>query len=264
MYAEEEQSNSMKQTFETYRNTKAFEAIVHDTYQEAVPMENIPEAYTNAVKKMGLSPDEVKFYTAIRMDHFVEKAGNCVVLLRPNFFLYLTEEEQVSTIAVQLSRIKAGDLSEIPTENPDTQNLNTLNQASLVACAGALALYSRNAIMSALPHMRNFATSKAGMFVGLVGLANLVAYTHYKQKETDLLTKHELNVIDTMGPEELIKLRERQTHWIKLNNPWTYPIYQFLGKFPVYKSLGKLDLLEMPDAQLEKYLKHLKEKEAAK
>ena len=111
IHAEEEQPNPMKQTFETFRDVKAFQAIVHDTYQEAMPMENVPEAYTNAVKKMGLSPDEVKFYTAVRMDHFAEKAGNCVVLLRPNFFLYLTEEEQVTTIAVQLSRIKAGDLA---------------------------------------------------------------------------------------------------------------------------------------------------------
>ena len=98
------------------------------------------------------------------------------------------------------------------------------------------------------------------MFVGAVGLANLAAYILYKEKETQSLTKHELDVIDTMGPEGLTTLRERQDHWIKLSNPWTYPIYKFLGKFPVYKFLGKFDLLEMPDAQLEKYQKHLDKK----
>lgn len=252
IHAQEEKPNPMKQTFETFKNTKAFQAIIHDTYKEAMPMEQVPEAYINAVKKMGLSPDEVKFYTAVRMDRFVEKVGNYVMLLRPNFFLYLTEEEQVANIAIQLSRIKAGDVSEISTYNQDTQNLRTLNKASLAACAGATAFYSRDAIMSALPYVRNFATSKAGLFVGAVGLANLLAYVLYKQKETQSLTQHELNVLDVMGPEELIKIRERQTHWGKQRASWTYPIYKFI--------YGDLGIGEMPETQLEKYHKHLAEK----
>ena len=263
--------NPMKQTFETYRNTKAFEAIVYDNYQETQPMEHVPEAYTNAVKKMGLSPAEVKFYTAIRMDRFVEKVGNCIVILRPNFFLYLTEEEQVAHIAVQLARIKDGDLSELPHFQKSTYKseydkpaalVKKIDMASKIAIAGALGCCYRtelyNAAMASLPYVekglgyaRDLICSKTGAFIGACTLANIIARMRYTQNKVKELTKYELATIDAIGADGLIKTRERQVNWGKINCPWTYQWYVLMGK---------LGLEDCPEVQLESYRKHLEEK----
>ena len=94
---------------EQYRNKKANEAIIHDAYYEAEEYkEEIPVAWKEALEAFGFKHGDINFYTTVRINKFVERVGNSLVILCPNFFLYLTPEEQKAYIGLQLASFKQG------------------------------------------------------------------------------------------------------------------------------------------------------------
>lgn len=251
--AEVPENMLQKPTPDTYYTTKAYEAIIHDTYQEAMPYnKELPKEYKDALEKFGFADGEIAFYTAVRMNRFVEKVGNNIVLLHPNFFLYLTPEEQSAHIGVQLARIKAGDLSETRANNPEQKNLEKLYTFAKAAIAGSLAFHYRDALIEAaqfgLEHSKELLFSKTGAFITACALVPAYAHIAHTRKKYAALTEYELSVVDTMGPDELTKIRQRQVVWGKNNESWL--------RYQWYMFLGRLDLLDMPEVQLEKYKEH--------
>lgn len=263
--AEEPANTTIKQSSEDYRTKKAYEAIIYDTYQEAIPINR--SHWTDACKKIveqaGLALDDVNFYTAVRMNRFIEKVGNNIIILRPNFFLYLTEEEQAACMAVQLSRIKAGDVSEV--NHIAEKKLSQLDTIAQTAIGSALAFHYRDALYDAavasmpylqtgLEHAQDLLLSKTGAVIGACVIASISAHIMHTRAELASLTEHELTVIDKIGPDGLVNLRERQVGWGKNNFSWL--------RYQWYVLLGTLGLTENPQTQLQQYHEHLNKKNA--
>lgn len=249
-----------KEPKQDYRTEKAFEAIIYDTYREAQPIKNeeLPESYEKILTQFGLTKDDVHFYTATRMNRFVEKVGNNVILLRPNFFLYLTEAEQLSHIAVQLQKINSNDNSEIGDKYNPTKQLLTQFKKISTATTGLLlaALYHKeitNGISYYAPTIKSAILSKAGVLIGTYAAANLLAKALYQQQEIRNAREHEFSALDITGAQDWISVKEKQINWGK--NNYSRITYQW------YKLLGKFDLAYNPETQLEAYKEHLKQKD---
>lgn len=208
-----------------YKDKKAHEAIIHDTYDEAMKLENVPQAYTDLVKQFGLDPDEIIFYTAVRMNRFVEKVGNFIVLLHPNFFLYLTEQEQLAYIAIQLAHIKAGDNTELGGKHdPEKRTVKGVQDCSLAMLAAFIAGMHYQDISGAAqewwPTIQKFVYSKTGaVIIGLLVL-NALLKGRYTQHTLKRFLQRELESVDVMGAQGLISAREKQVHWGKRNASW--------------------------------------------
>ncbi len=241
-----------------YRRKKAWEAIIYDTYEEAMPYDKkLPEAYKKVIEQFGFTEKDVNFYTAVRMDWFVDKVGNNIMLLRPNFFLYLTEEEQASHIAIQLERIRAGDNSELDgKENPNKQCAKKFTKAVNIATAVALVGLYHKEIMKGLndawPHVKHHLFSKVGMLIAGCAAANFLAWKAYDIAEQKHYEQHEFVTLDTIGADDWIAVKEKQVEWGKQNSGWLYPWY---------KLLGKLYLGYNAAVKLERYKEHVKAKE---
>jgi hypothetical protein len=78
------------------------------------------------------------------MDRFVEKVGPNIILLRPNFFLYLNEQEQAAAIAVQLQRIKDNHNPELSQHHRDIFLKNFKIVSGIVAAAAFYACYYKD------------------------------------------------------------------------------------------------------------------------
>jgi len=249
----QEQSQQSDST-EQYRAQKAHEAIIYDTYDEVMFLEDIPQAYKDAILEFALDPNDIHFYTAVRMHRFVKKVGNNIVLLWPNFFLYLTEQEQVSEIGVQLARIKAGDNRELDGKhNPSKKRLQNFRKITVAITALLLAGIYRNELIAvghaAWPYVKEGICSKAAKLIAACIGTNTVAKSLYAQEKLKKFSQYEFDSVDTLGAEGLIGVRERQVVWGKLNSSW--PAYQW------YKLLGRLYLTMMPEVELERINEHL-------
>lgn len=243
---------------EKYRKTKAHEAIIHDTYKEAVPFDQeLPPAYKDTLKKFGLSEKDVHFYTAVRMNRFVKKVGNNIVLLRPNFFLYLTEQEQAAVIGYQLARIKAGDNRELDGKkhNPNKTTLSQFRKASIAIGSVLLAGLYHQEIIKSLPYIKNALCSKAAMVISGFLAANIFAKALYKHTKLKREFAYELASIDVLGAQDMIRMKERQIVWGKNNSSWI--------RYQWDKFLGRLYLAGNPEASLERINEHLNEKTVA-
>jgi hypothetical protein len=232
---------------------KATEAIIYDTYSEAMPLLELPPEYKKLLSLYGFGPNDVQFYTAVRMNHFAESVRNSIVLLRPNFFIYLSEQEQLAVIATQLENIRSSGSSESELYNAATQKFQEVTAAVTTATALALLVAYGGTlfrlIKSAAPVARDIVTSTPGLIIGMalaILLTNKAIYTSaaYERK-----LQNELAVLSKIGPGGLISLREKQVIWGKNNFSWL--TYQW------YKLLGKLYLAESAEAQLERYQAYL-------
>jgi hypothetical protein len=255
----QEQSKKVDKTQE-YKNKKAHEAIIHDTYQEAMKLEDVPQSYINLVKQFDLNPQEVTFYTAVRMNRFVEKVGNTIMLLHPNFFLYLTEQEQLAYIGIQLARIKAGDNSELGGKHdPAKRVVKQVRDGSLAVIGAFIAgMYYKEIIAAGQewwPSIKNAALSKPGMIIGALLILNGLVKGHYQQNKIKRYLQHELDSIDVMGADGLISAREKQVNWGKNNASWLQ--YQW-GKFK-----GNLFLDMNPEVELGRIMEHVARKNEA-
>lgn len=254
----QEQSKKVDKTQE-YKNKKAHEAIIHDTYDEAMKLEDVPQSYINLVKQFDLDPQEVTFYTAVRMNRFVEKVGNNIMLLHPNFFLYLTEQEQLAYIGIQLARIKAGDNPELGGKHdPAKRMVKRARDCSFAAIGLFIAGMYYKEILAAgqewWPSIKKAALSKPGMVIGALLILNGLVKGHYQQNRIKRYLQHELDSIDVMGADGLISAREKQINWGKNNASWLQ--YQW------HKLKGALFLDLSPEVDLERIKNHVARKNA--
>lgn len=244
---------------QAYKNTKAQEAIIHDTYDEAMKLEDVPQSYIDLVKKFDLDPQEISFYTAVRMNRFVEKVGNNIMLLHPNFFLYLSEQEQVAYIAIQLARIKAGDNPELAGKHdPARRTLKRVRDCSAVAIGLFFAGMYHQEIMQAIheywPAVSEVIFSKTGAVIGGILLLNMLLRAQYERNKLKTFLQRELESIDVIGADGLIAAREKQIHWGKNNSSWLQ--YQW------HKLKGNLFLEMSPEVELERIKDHVASKNA--
>ena len=91
---------------EKYRNKKAHEAIIHDAYYEAEKITDVPAAWREAEKAFGYKEGDIEYYRAVRTNKFVERVGNKLIILWPNFQMYATPEEQKVYIGLQLASLQ--------------------------------------------------------------------------------------------------------------------------------------------------------------
>ncbi len=242
---------------EKYRTMRAHEVILHDEYDEVMPLEGeLPQAYKDAIKKSGLDEKDIHFYTAISkpwrpINVFVQKVGNNIVILRPNFFIYLTEKEQAAYIAIRLAEIANNYNPEL--KFPKNKKLSTLKKVSMGLAGLALVAAYRNQLLElaqrALPIVKDVVFSKAGAIVGSCAAINGIAYGLHERNKIQTYLKHELESIDNIGAEGLISAREKQVGWGKRNASWVS--YQW------HKLLARLDLEMMPEVDLEHIKEHL-------
>lgn len=242
-----------------YKNKKAHEAIIHDTYDEAMKLEDVPSSYINLIKQFDLKPEDINFYTAVRMNRFVEKVGNNIMLLHPNFFLYLTEQEQLAYIAIQLARIKAGDNPELGGKHdPAKRTLKRVKDCSVVAIGLFLAGMYHKEIMHAVqeywPAVKEVIFSKTGAVIGGIVLLNMLLRAQYERAKLKTFLQRELESTDVVGAEGLITIREKQVHWGKNKASWLE--YQW-GKL-----MGNLYLDMNPEVELERIKNHVAHRNA--
>ena len=241
-----------------YRATKAHEAVIYDKFKEAQPYtQELPEHFKKTIADFGFKEDEIKFYTAVRMNRFVKKAGNNIVILRPNFFLYLTPEEQSVEIACRLAQIKAGDNYEVGGKNnPEKALLADLKKYSIGATALGLALLYRKDLSAQAqlywPTIQKILLSKGAALVAGCLTLNGLAKMLYKQNKNRNYLQYEKDVIDHCGPQGLLAVREKQVGWGKRNASWL--AYQW-GMLK-----GKLFLTMMPEVELERLQEHIQSK----
>lgn len=251
-------AKKVKKSPDDYRETFANEAVIHDWFAEVVPLEKLPTAYKKVIEKMGMSEDDIHFYTAVRMGRFTEKVGNCIVLCRPNFFIYLTEEEQVAQIAQELYRIRSNDMSELRQEA--AKSTAFWHNMSILATGVGLAAcyrYELQNALSALPSKIEQAEEFVGRhkaaaaLLALCTIFNVGLYTRYYHSKVAAMQESERAAFDT-APEALLKTLDRQITWEKNKHSWIG--YQWK------KLVARLGLCYSAEVQLEKYKELLAEK----
>ncbi len=235
-----------------YRFEKAHDAIIYDNYIQAQPYtKHLPPAYLEMLQKFNINPEDVRFYTATRMDRFVEKVGNNIILLFPNFFLYLTEEEQAAEIATQLGYISRNENPEV--EQKNLKLLNKFKKYSLLAAGGFLALAYAQEIKAHASEIKTVLTSKAALIIGSCLAANFIADQWYEYSENQTARKNQFEVLNIIGSENWIATKEKQVQWGKINSGILYNWYYLLGK---------LGLAYMPEVELQKYQEHIDAQQA--
>lgn len=239
---------------QNYRSDKAYEAIIHDDFNEAKPYTELSNSLQKLIKDFGLELDDVKFYTATRMNRFVDKVGNNIMLLFPNFFLYLSEEEQLAEIAIQLYRIKNNDYREIPKFNENRAWYKAFKKNSALVAGGLLACMYRNELLhygsSAVAYLKDFLKTPGGCVAGLYGISNLVAKILYTQNERAAARAAEFGTLDIIGAQSWKEIKKKQIEWGKRKSGWF--VYQ------CYKILGLLDMCYLPEIELQRYEEHEK------
>lgn len=256
-------SEAPKDPTEKYRNKKAHEAIIHDSYYEAQKYTNeIPASWKEALDAFGYKEGDIEFYTAVRTNKFVERVGNKLVILRPNFFLYCTPEEQKVYIALQLASLQQDVEMDLGGSHETFCNTKkaeiSFRQKTIgLTALGLIALYHKQMIEKArqfAPTVKNILFSPAAALIAgcwLVNKANELKKEHDKNKQ---FNEAQFAVIDKLGAEGLLSIREKQVNWGRQNGWW------WQRKWHYY--LGKLSLVYNPEANLELIKDYIAKKEA--
>lgn len=250
-----------------YRDKKAYEAIIHDAYYEAQRINyELPAPWKDALDKFGFKEDEIHFYTAVRMNRFTERVGNNIIILYPNFFLYLTDAEQAAYIGLQLATLQAGDEFDVggshetfyaPTPRYKWPLSSFEKMTAAVAAVGLLALYHcqiAEKVQVLWPSVKNTLFSKGGALVGGCLAANTINSIVKNRERIQKLTAAQYVVIDTLGPEGLLSIREKQAHWGRRKNSWLVNKCFYL--------LGKLSLVYNPETDLELIKEYIAQKDS--
>lgn len=238
-------------TTQQYRDKKADLAIIHDAYYEAEQYDTnkLPATVKDAIHKFGFKENEIHFYTATRMNRFTEKVGNNIILLKPNFFLYLTDSEQADYIALQLAAIKARHEDPLGGSHgtfsksiftPFQKKTFAITAGTTSLILGALhykdlfnaAQLVWPPIKKGLSHTKNaLFTKEAGLIATCVAI-NAAVYLTQKRNKIKEIVEAEYSVIDHTGGQSLISAREKQVHWAYNNHSWlSNQWYKFLGYF---------------------------------
>jgi len=241
-----EDSQDAQDPTQEYRNKKAYEAIIHDAYYEAQKYTDpIPDAWKEALEAFGYKEGDIEFYTAVRLNNFTERVGNMIVILRPNFFLYLTPAEQQAYIGLQLATLGQDVEFDVGCSHGTFYEfgLNKFNTTSYTLTAlGLLALYGKE-IIGYAPQVKNIVFSKG---MGLIGrcFAAIKLHELFKaRKGIKQFDEAQFEVIDKLGADGLLSIREKQVNWGKRKSLWIERKLNYL--------LGKLSLAYDPEANLE-------------
>lgn len=258
-----------------YRDKKADLAIIHDAYYEAEQYDTnkLPATVKDAIHKFGFKENEIHFYTATRMNRFAEKVGNNIILLKPNFFLYLTDNEQADYIALQLAAIKAGHEDPLGgSHGTFSKSIFTpLQKKTFAATVGTTslilgALHYKELfsaarlvwppIKSGLSYTKNALYTKEAALIGACAAINAAVYLTQKRNKIKEIVEAEYSVIDHTGGQSLISAREKQVHWAYNNHSWLSNKWN--------KFLGYFYLEYNPESDLERLKAYIAQKENQK
>jgi len=250
-----------------YRNKKAHEAVIHDAYYEAERYDKeLPASWKNAIEKFGFKEDEIHFYTAVRTNTFVERIGNNIIILRPNFLLYATDAEQAAYIGLKLASLQAGEEFDFGGSHetfyrPKKSSFPLITGG--VTALGLLALYRHQAIgqvQAAWPFVKNIVFSKgAGLVAGCLA-ANGTKKLLEERERIKKLTATQYVVIDKLGPDGILSIREKQAHWTSRHRSWLkHPLNTLRSQW--YYLLGRLSLKYSPEADLERIKAYIAQKQ---
>lgn len=248
-----------------YRNKKSYEAIIHDSYYEAERYKGeIPTAWKEALDAFGIKEEDINFWTAVRTDKFVERVGNNLIILRPNFFQYCTREEQKVYIGLQLASLQQDVEMDFEGSHEvfcnTTKRSLTFQQVTVGLTALALtALYGKQAVQKSseyAPLVKNALFSKAAALIGGCYLLNKANDLAKKRDKIKKFNDAQLIVVDKLGADGLLSIREKQVNWGKNNGWWIERKFHYL--------LGKLSLAYNPEANLELIKDYVAQKEVTK
>lgn len=236
---------------EKYRNKKAHEAIIHDSYYEAEKITDIPTAWKEAEQAFGYKEGDIEYYRAVRTNKFVERVGNKLIILWPNFQLYATPEEQKVYVGLQLASLQQDvemDLGGSHETFCNTKKASiSFKQKTIGLTALALVgLYHKQIAEQThkwAPTVKNILFSKAAGLIAGCWVVNNAKDLLKKHEEIEKFNQAQLMVIDKLGAPGLVSIREKQVNWGKQNAWW------FQRKW--YYMLGKLSLAYNPEANLE-------------
>lgn len=267
IHASEEPENSAAPTDPTaeFRNKKSYKAIIHDSYYEAEEYKGeIPDAWKEALDAFGYKEGDINFWTAVRTDRFVERVGNNLIILRPNFFQYCTPEEQKVYIGLQLASLQQDIEMDFEGSHEvfcnTTKRKLTFKHVTVGLTALALAaLYGKQVIQKSreyAPTVTNVLFSKAVALIGGCYALNKANELIKKREKIKKFSDAQLIVVDKLGAEGLLSIREKQVNWGKGNAWWIEHKWNYL--------MGKLSLAYSPEANLELIKDYVAQKEAAK
>lgn len=240
---------------EEYRNKKAYEVIIHDSFYEAEKYKGeIPTAWKEALNAFGYKEDDIEFYTAVRTDNFVERVGNKLVILRPNFFLYCTPEEQKVYVGLRLASLRQGVEYDYGGSHETFCNTKkasiSFRQKTMAATAlGLMALYHKQFMAKTrqlMPTVKNVLFSHGAALVAGCWLLNKAKELVKKHDEIKQFNEAQLMVVDKLGAEGLISIREKQVNWSNdMAWWWQRKWYYALGKLALgYDSEASLELIQ--------------------
>lgn len=252
MHASEKAAEAKEDPTEKYRNKKAHEAIIHDAYYEAQKYtDEIPASWKEALEAFGYKDGDIEFYTAVRTNKFVERVGNKLVILRPNFFLYCTPEEQKVYIGLQLASLQQDVEMDLGGShetfcNTKKAELSFRQKTWGLTALGLIALYHkqlRAKTREFAPIVKNVLFTQGAALVAGCWLLNKAKVLAKKHGEIKKFNEAQQIVVDKLGAEGLLSMREKQVNWGKNNAWWFQRKWNYV--------LGKLSLTYSPEANLE-------------
>ncbi len=241
---------------EKYRNYKADESLIHDTYYEAQRYDKeLPAHFKDTLEKFGFKEGDINFYTAVRTDQFVERIGNNLIILRPNFFFYLTPAEQSAYLGLKLVTLNQGERFDMwgshqKLYKPESSKFyNDTTFITLLALGICLGIRNGNNIIEKAyamwPYIKNATFSKEGAIVAAgagICVAKRISELHEDFKRRFAIEKE---VINRLGPEGLLSIREKQAHWGNNKSSWIGNKWN--------RVLSKLNLVYDAQTSLEKF-----------
>lgn len=241
-----------------YRKKKAHEAIIHDAYYEAQKYDKeLPEAWKNAVEKFGFKEADIKFWRAVRMNKFTEHVGDNIVFLWPNFLLYNTDKEQEAYVGLKLAALQAGEEFEVGGSHETFYNpkASSFQAWSLgVLGVGLAGLYHKQ-IAAWWPSVSKALFSKGFALIASVFAVNGARKLLEEREDIHKRREFQFAVIDKLGAEGLLSIREKQVEWGKTKASWIVRKVHYL--------LGKLSLVYNNEADLELIKEYIAKKEAS-
>lgn len=262
LHASEKAAETKEDPTEKYRNKKAHEAIIHDSYYEAQKYtDEIPISWKEALEAFGYKDGDIEFYTAVRTNKFVERVGNKLVILRPNFFLYCTPEEQKVYIGLQLASLQQDVEMDLGGSHETFCNTKraeiSFRQKTIgLTALGLLALYHKPIIekmRELAPALETYVFSKGAALIAGCWLLNKGNELIKEHDKIHKFNEAQLTVVDKLGADGLLSIRQKQVSWSKNNNWWWKNRWYYL--------LGKLELVYNPEANLELIQNYIAQKE---
>ncbi len=222
----------------------------------------MPASWRDTLSKFGFKEDDINFYTAVRTNKFTERVGNNIIILRPNFFLYLTDAEQSAYIGLKLASLQAGEEFDVGGSHETFYHpkISSFQKISLgLTALGLLALYHnpiKDKLKMAWPVCKNILLSKGAALVAGCVAANAARGLLNQHGEIKKLSAAQYAVIDKLGSEGILSIREKQVHWGYRNHSWVVNKWNYL--------LGKFSLVYNPENDLELIKEYIAGKETQK